>query len=299
MASAPSLTFTEHLQELRGRLIICAVAVALCTGVAIPFADDVVMFLAKPLEALASAQPEAGIRIALSDGAVSRVEIPPGFEGQVVDPAHVPLIFEVTESGASHEVVYGRRSSSRLYYFGLTDPIYLIFKTALLMGLVLAMPVVGWQAWLFIAPGLTDRERAAAKPVIWLFAVSFPLGAAFAHWVLQYAVVVLMRFSFGGLELLPDIGRYLAFMVTMMIAFGFVFEMPGVLWMLGRLGVVSAEWLAGKRRWAIILSFVIAGIVTPTPDVFTQLSMALPLIVLFEFSILLIRWTAPRPLPPR
>jgi sec-independent protein translocase protein TatC len=287
-----SLTFTEHLEELRGRIIICLVTLVVTTAISLPFADDLLVFLARPLQGVAAQPPPQAIHLVVRDGAVVRADVPPALRGHVIDPGQVPLIFEIhPASGEAYSVTYGRRTSSNLYYFGLTDPIYLIFKMALLMGLVLAMPFVGWQVWLFVAPGLTDRERAVAKPLIAVFVISFPIGAAFAYWLLQFAVVVLMGFSFGGLVLLPDVSRYLSFILTMMIAFGFVFETPGIFWVLGRLGVVSARWLAKQRKYAFVAAFIIAAVLTPTPDIFNQLSMALPLILLYEVSIWLVRWT--------
>ena len=99
---------------------------------------------------------------------------------------------------------------------------------------------------------------------------------------------MLNSFAFGGMQLLPDTARYVSFALTMMIAFGLIFEMPGVFLLLNRLGLVSVEWMVRYRRHAIVTSFLIAAILTP-PDVFTQVAMAIPMVLLYQVSIWLAR----------
>jgi sec-independent protein translocase protein TatC len=126
--------------------------------------------------------------------------------------------------------------------------------------------------------------------MIGLFALLFPIGAAFAYWLMHYAVVVLSGFAWGDLTWLPDISRHVSLTLTLMIAFGIVFELPAVLLLLARAGVVSPDWLARRRRIAYVIIFASAAILTP-PDVVTQLAMGLPLVILFEISIWLTRLT--------
>lgn len=292
MTEGGSLSFAEHLEELRGRLIICIAALTLTTLGSLFFAADALNLLARPLLGAAESPPEQVIRLTFEGGRLATAEVPRALAGQVIDPGTTPLLLEVRPaSGEPYTVTYGRDRTSHLYYFGLADPIHLLFKMAFLLGVILAMPVLGWQAWLFIAPGLTARERAVARPLILLFVVAFPLGAAFAYWLLGFAVRVLLNFAFGDLVLLPDVTRYLSFVLTMMMAFGLVFETPGVFWILGQMGVVSAAWMARQRRWAFVLSFTVAAVLTPTPDGFNQAAMAIPLFLLYELSIWLVRWT--------
>lgn len=291
MSGSPSLTFTEHLEELRGRLIICLLAVIATTLIALPFADNVLVVLSRPLGALAPAADEAAIiTLRLSpDGSVEG-HLPPSL---ATSQGSVPV--RLVATGASGETVslwLGQPESSRLYYFRLTDPIVLILKTAVIMGLVLALPLVAWQMWLFIAPGLTARERRLIKPILWFFAALFPLGAAFGYWLMHFAVVVLTGFAFGGMRLLPDTSAYVSIILTMMTAFGLVFELPAVLLILARMGIITADWLAQRRKFAIVLAFLVAAILTP-PDVFTQFAMAIPILILYELSIWLARLTEP------
>ncbi len=291
MSDGRSLSFAEHLEELRGRLVISIIALVIATLVAIPFADEALIFLAGPLRSLDAAAPRESIEVTVDASGVWHGEIPSSLAGRTLDPAEAPLILLVEQaSGEPFQVTYGRRAASRPHYFSLTDPIYLILKAAVLMGLILSTPIIGWQLWRFVAPGLTNRERTLAKPMLLLLAVGFPIGAAFAYWVLRFAVVVLTNFSFGEMVFLPDMTKYVRFALTMMLAFGLVFEMPGVLWLLARAGLVTAAWLARQRRIAIVSFFLVAAFLTP-PDVFTQLAMGVPLIFLYELSIWLARLT--------
>jgi sec-independent protein translocase protein TatC len=292
-----SLPVTEHLEELRGRLIISLVALVVATLASIPFADDLVIFLARPLEELQQLVPEPETLISVTLGADGTwrgeipEQIPPALRGKMVTADEAPLVLIIEPaSGEGFSVIHGRREAPPPHYFNLTDPIYLIFKAAVLLGLCVATPIIFHQIWLFVAPGLTQQERAVVRPTVFLFFFAFPIGAAFAYVLLRFAVPILTGFSFGGMVFLPDITRYVPFALTMMIAFGLVFETPGVIWLLGRAGLVNSRWLAHRRRYALGLIFLLAAFFTP-PDVFTQIAMAIPLILLFELSIWLVRMT--------
>lgn len=289
-----SLSFTEHLDELRGRILICLAALLITTLASLPFADDLLKIIARPLDALATQAPTQTIDLTISEGGDLHLTIPPELDGGVIDPNTVPLVLTIENaSGESQRVVYGRSLTSRPYYFNLTDPILLIIKAAILLGVCVAMPLIAWQAWLFVAPGLTTRERSLAKPIILLAAVLFPIGVTFAFVLLHLAVRVLTKFAFGDLTFLPDVSLYVKFALRLMFAFGVVFEMPAIMWLLARVGVVNSQWLAKQRRYAIVLIFVVAAIMTP-PDIVTQIAMAVPLLGLFELSILLVRLTEGR-----
>jgi Tat protein translocase TatC len=289
VSGGPSLSFSEHLDELRGRLIICAIALVVCFLVAIPFATNVLNFLVAPIQMLLSEPPGEVLTLNVDPDGVVHIDLPDGLADRTLDPSRVPLVWQVeTASGEAYQFTYGRPLESRLYYSGLVDPIYLILKTAVLLGLAVSLPIIFWQAWLFIAPGLTSRERQLIRPMIGMFALLFPIGAAFAYWLMHYAVLVLSGFAWGDLTWLPDISRYVSLTLTLMIAFGIVFELPAVLLLLARAGVVSPAWLAQQRRLAYVIIFASAAILTP-PDVVTQLAMGLPLVILYEISIWLTR----------
>jgi sec-independent protein translocase protein TatC len=292
-----TLTVTEHLEELRGRLIISIVALVVCSVLSFPFTDDFITFLAKPLRELEThaPEPEEIVDIQVGPDGVWRGDVPRSLAGRTLELDQAPMRLTVqSASGEPFTVVFGRPPEARAHYFNLMDPMYMRLKSALLLGLCVSLPLVLWQAWAFVAPGLTDSERSLAGPMLLLFIFSFPVGAAFAYLLLHFAVPALASFSFGDMVFLPDITKYIPFALTMLTIFGLAFEMPGVIWLMARAGLVSSAWLRHYRRHAMITMFVLAAIVTP-PDVFTQVMLALPLVVLYEVSILLARSTERKP----
>lgn len=183
----------------------------------------------------------------------------------------------------------------RFAYFSPTEPLLAYLKVATLAGIVLAMPVLLWQAWGFIRSGLTVRERAAGAAFVWWGSAQFAAGVAFAYVVLLPAA---LRFLLGiGQALFTpmiSIDRYLAFTTTLMFWCGVMFELPVVLFLLAKLGIVTAEWLRQQRPYAILLLVIIAAVVTPTTDPINLVLLAAPLLLLYELSILLTRFAIPR-----
>ena len=169
------------------------------------------------------------------------------------------------------------------------DPFLLWLKASLIVGIILAIPfIVLKELWGFIRPGLTKKERRAVKPVLLAAMVLFPLGVAFAYFMLRFALGFFTRYSFQGLEPRLGIMHYLGFALTMMLAAGLVFELPVAIVILTWMGVVKSAFLRKYRRHAIIILFLLAAFVTP-PDVFTMFAIALPLLVLYEISIIFAR----------
>ena len=166
-------------------------------------------------------------------------------------------------------------------------------KVSMLLGLFIGGPVVFWQLWRFIVPGLTERERRYAAPFVLISQVLFGLGIAFAWFVLPNALVVLARL--GGENIRPEFraSEYVSFILTTSIAFGVVFLLPVVLTFLGLVGVVSSAQLRTGRSFAIVAIAVVAAVVTPTTDPFTMLAMMAPMVVFYELSIL-ITWVFER-----
>lgn len=183
-------------------------------------------------------------------------------------------------------------------YFTPTEPLVAYLKVALLGGTLLAMPVFLAQGWGFIRGGLTWPERRLGRLFIWWGSAQFLLGAAVAYLVLVPAALR-MLLSIGQGRLLPmlSIDRYLAFVTTLIFWCGVVFELPVVLALLARVGIVTTEWLRQQRPFAILVLVILAAIVTPTTDPVNLLLLAIPLILLYEFSILITRWMVPRPSP--
>lgn len=161
------------------------------------------------------------------------------------------------------------------------------FKVALFTGIILALPVILYEIWRFISPGLYGRERRYALPFLILGVISFGIGLLFCYMVvLRFALAFLMTYKTTGITPMISIGAYLDFIIKFMLAFGFVFELPLIIIFLTRIGLLTVEFLSRNRKYAILLNFIIAAILTPTPDLFNQILMAGPLIALYEIGII-------------
>jgi sec-independent protein translocase protein TatC len=176
----------------------------------------------------------------------------------------------------------------KLYFSNPVDPIFLFLKVAALAGLFLAAPVILYQVWAFVAPGLYRRERRLVAPFIVVGTLFFLGGAAFAHWlVLPYAFeYMIASYSSPLFAPLLDMSEVLGLVITLHLAMGLIFELPLLLTLLARLGLVTSTFLARYRRWAIVVNLVVAAVITPTGDPFNLALMAGPLIVCYEVGVL-------------
>lgn len=167
---------------------------------------------------------------------------------------------------------------------GLTVPI----KIAAIVGFVLALPVILWQVWSFIAPGLRPQERKFVWPFVVSALILFAAGAAFAYFVMPIGLGFLANFLGGNAIYFPDIDQYFSFFLLLVVVFGVTFELPMALVMLGLLGIISSSWLRKRRRGAIVLIIFASLVVTPGADPFTPTALAIPLILLYEAAILVL-----------
>src|SRR3989338_2126530 len=190
-------------------------------------------------------------------------------------------------------------------YFSPTEPLIAYLKVACLAGVILAMPMLFAQLWGFVRAGLTQRERALGLAFVGWGSALFAAGAAFAYAVLlPVSLRVLLGIGRGTLEPVLSIDTYLSFVTALAFWCGVVFELPAVVWLLAKVGVVTPAWLRQSRPYAILVMVIIAALVTPTTDPVSLLLMTAPLLVLYELSIGLARVaaTAParsRPTPPQ
>lgn len=170
-----------------------------------------------------------------------------------------------------------------------TEPFLAFLKIGLFVGLLLALPVILYQLWRFITPGLTARERRLGIPFVLASLVLFAGGTVFAFAIVPRGLAFL--FSFGGDNLVPllTIDRYLSFLFFLVLAFGLSFELPLLLLFLTGVGVLSSAQLRSWRRYALIGTVVFAAVATPTQDPYTMLLMAVPIYLLYEGAILIAR----------
>lgn len=157
---------------------------------------------------------------------------------------------------------------------------------ALVAGVVLASPVLFWQFWRFVAPGLYRHEKKVILPFVVFSTLFFLGGAAFGYSVVfPPAFRFLVGYSTDYLTPMPAVNEYFSLAIRLLIAFGVVFELPILMVFLAKIGLVDSAFLRRNRKYAVLLNFVIAAILTPTPDVVNQLLMAVPLVVLYEISV--------------
>ena len=193
-----------------------------------------------------------------------------------------------------------RHLETELVFTTPTEAFWTYMKVAMIMGLFIAMPIILWNVWAFVAQGLHKHERRYAAPFVIIGSLLFIGGGAFAMLVVvPFAITFLVSFGQGqGLRPMITISSYIDFILKFTLAFGVVFEMPVVITLLSMLGVVTPQFLSKNRKYAILINFIIAAILTPTPDVVNQSLMAGPLIVLYEVGIVCARVfgrKAPRP----
>lgn len=188
-----------------------------------------------------------------------------------------------------------RAGQHRVIFTGLGEGFFVEVKVAFFAALMVAFPVIANQLWQFVAPGLYRREKAALLPFLVATPVLFLTGAALAYYVaMPVALHFLLSFQgdLGGVrqEALPAVGNYLSFVMHFLFGFGLAFLLPILLMLLERAGLVTRKQLAGARRYAVVGAFAVAAVLTP-PDIGSQLLLAIPLIALFELSLIGIWFT--------
>jgi len=180
---------------------------------------------------------------------------------------------------------------SSLVFINATEPFFTYLKIGAIAGLLLALPVVLWQIWMFVAPGLYSNEKKFAIPFVFASCLCFACGTFFGFvYVFPTIFTFLIKFgtSTGDINAMLSMGAYLSLSSKLLAAFGVVFELPIVIFFLARMGIVDHKWLAKNRKYMLVVAFLVGAVLTP-PDVFSQCSVAIPFIALYEVGILVAR----------
>jgi len=237
----------EHLSELRKRIIICLIALVIAFIFTFSYSEYIFKLLLFPL----NYTPQISLK-----------------EGLVFVPDQ-------------------KLQNTKLVFLGPAEAFWMNMKIALVSGFVLTIPVIFYQLWRFVSPGLYSHEKKYVLPFVLSATGLFLTGVAFCYLiVLPFAMGFLLNYKVGDF-LMPmlSVGLYIDFLLKFLLAFGFVFELPILIVITTRMGLITPQTLKKYRRLAIILAFVVAAIITPTPDAFNQTLMAVPMIFLYEVGI--------------
>jgi sec-independent protein translocase protein TatC len=186
-------------------------------------------------------------------------------------------------------------NGEKLAYFSPTDPFFITLKLAVLVGLILASPIIVYHVWAFLSPALMPSEKRLIVPSLYMGIVLFSAGVAMSYFlVLPVTLKFTMGFQTESLQQNLEIGKYLGVVIRLLLAFGLVFELPVVILILSVLGLVTPEFLSEKRRYAIAGIAILSSVLTPGDVVTVTVMMMLPLMALYELSIVLSRMVARR-----
>jgi sec-independent protein translocase protein TatC len=196
--------------------------------------------------------------------------------------------------------IYQGQTGRRMIYTGLAEAFFTYVKVAFWAGAFLTFPFVAVQLWMFIAPGLYRNEKQAFLPFLAATPILFFLGGAMAYYVIfPLAWRFFVSFETPGgdgmlpIELEARVGEYLSLVMKLIFAFGLCFQLPVALTLMGRVGLITSQQLSSNRRYAIVAVFAVAAVLTP-PDVISQVGLAIPILILYELSILAVRWVEKR-----
>ena len=259
------MPFLEHLEELRKRLIICIVAVVIATGIAWPLVPTVQQFITRPLQ-----QPSITQEWHYSLETFLLRKFPEAAKGFGLEKPEPPRV-----------------TLHRLNYMAPLEPFFVQMKISLITGLALAFPVILYQLWLFFAPALYPKERRVLMFFIPLGTVAFILGDLFfLKLVWPLVISFSLRYESEFLFSMLNLTYFVNFCLRLLVLFGLIFELPLVLLILARIGLVEVDFLRRQRRLAILLSAVVAAF---HADLLTMTAIAIPIYLMYELSILAVR----------
>lgn len=223
------MSLVEHLEELRHRLIICLIAIAVTSSISYCYAANILHLLSAP--------------------------------------------------------------AGKLYYINPAEALLSYIKISIFTGFITALPLVMYEVWTFAVPALTKKQRKSSIILVPLSVLLFFTGMAFAYYLaLPAGIKFFMGFATDSLEPLFSLAEYLSFVISFVLPFGLMFELPLIILVLAELGLVSSAFLASKRKTALVLAFVVGAVISPTPDIFSQTMIALPLLLLYEISLFIVKY---------
>lgn len=182
-----------------------------------------------------------------------------------------------------------------LVNIGLPEALFAKFKVCLVAGILVSLPIICWQVWSFLAPALVERERKVVALLGPMSILLFLAGASFAYWgVFGYAARFLLIIAGDDIKPMLSVGQYVSFLISFLVPFGLIFELPLASYLLSRLEIITPGWLRRNRKYAILGIFALSAVLTPTTDAISQLMMAGPMMVLYEASVVVSRLSSPR-----
>ena len=251
------MPFWSHLEELRKRIVRSLILVAIGFGACFNYSEDILRLLMWPMN--------------------TKMEVTSAFPFFSVTPNPTP---------------------QKLHYTTLIEPFWSHLKIALIAGIMVVFPFIMYQLWKFISPGLMQKERKYVGFFVFFSSLFFGIGVLFCYFfLLPFAVPFLMTYKTENLIAIIRIGDYIDFILKFLLASGIVFELPLIIVLLSRMGIVNPDTLAKYRKFAVLGAFIIGAILTPTPDIFNQTILSVPIYLLYEIGILAARLFGKRKKP--
>jgi len=252
MAETKMMSFLGHLGELRKKITVSLIATCVTFMVSFNYSEQLLESLMFPLR--------------------------------------YTLDFSVTKM-YMYFIPQDKLHNTKLVFLAPAEGFWMNMKIAMVAALILALPVIFQQLWSFISPGLHGKEKKYVVPFVLTATGLFLVGGAFCFFiVLPFAMGFLLTYKVGDFMMpLLSVGQYVDFCLKFILAFGAVFELPIIILFATRMGLITTQTLAKNRRYAVLIAFIVAAILTPTPDVFNQTLMAVPMIILYEVGILAAR----------
>lgn len=288
-----SMTFLEHLEELRERLIRVIVAFAIATVICFYFSDQLLSLLFWPLPSYMKEDYVQQLEQINKKQNPSPV-IQPQDPGTIASSTSAinPATPSASSMEKSEEVESVRKPSphGNLVALGPFEGMLVYMKISLIAGIFLSFPFIFYEAWMFIAPGLYRREKRMALPLILSAWICFIIGGIFCYCIIWGFILGYLAeyFTPSMVEIQWSLNTYVSTTTNFILAFGLIFEEPVIFALLAMIGVVKSEWLSKFRAYAIVIIFTIAAVITP-PDPFSQTICAIPLWILYEISIVVVR----------